>query len=153
MASSWVRNGAGMEVTFICPASVSMLTQTIWILPLTFPLVMAFSGFLGLLGVGLPGVEIGIAASAVLLGAAVMTERRLPLFAAAVLVAFFAVFHGHAHGTELPAGQSGLLYSLGVLMHLSTRLRYHNALWHLFVLVAAGCHFVAVYRLVLSQQA
>lgn len=47
----------------------------------------------------------------------------------------------------------GLLYSLGVLMHLSTRLRYHNALWHLFVLVAAGCHFVAVYRLVLSQQA
>ncbi|MBR0670580.1 PAQR family membrane homeostasis protein TrhA [Neoroseomonas soli] len=47
----------------------------------------------------------------------------------------------------------GLLYSSGVLMHLSTRLRYHNALWHLFVLVAAGCHFVAVYRLVLAQQA
>jgi hemolysin III len=47
----------------------------------------------------------------------------------------------------------GLLYSFGVLMHLSTRLRYHNALWHIFVLVAAGCHFVAVYRLVLLHQA
>lgn len=47
----------------------------------------------------------------------------------------------------------GLLYSFGVLMHLSTRLRYHNALWHVFVLVATGCHFVAIYRLVLSQQA
>lgn len=47
----------------------------------------------------------------------------------------------------------GLLYSLGVVAHLSTRLRYHNALWHLCVLVAAGCHFVAVYRLVPAPQA
>ena len=41
----------------------------------------------------------------------------------------------------------GLLYSTGVVMHLATRLRYHNALWHMFVLGAAGCHFAAVYRL------
>lgn len=88
----------------------------IWLLPVTFPIVMAFGGLLGLLGVPLPGVEVGIAASAILLGAAVMTERRLPLYAAAVLVGFFAVFHGHAHGTELPAGESGLLYSLGFVM-------------------------------------
>ena len=85
----------------------------IWILPVTFPIVMALGGFLGLLGVPLPGVEIGIAASAILLGAAVMTERRPPLYAAAALVGFFAIFHGHAHGTELPPGESGLLYSLG----------------------------------------
>jgi urease accessory protein len=85
----------------------------IWLLPVTFPIVMALGGFLGLLGVPLPGVEAGIAASAILLGAAVMTERRLPLYAAAALVGFFAVFHGHAHGTELPPGQSALLYSLG----------------------------------------
>ena len=85
----------------------------IWLLPVTFPIVMALGGFLGLLGVPLPGVEVGIAASAILLGAAVMTERRLPLYAAAALVGLFAVFHGHAHGTELPPGQSGLLYSLG----------------------------------------
>jgi urease accessory protein len=88
----------------------------VWILPVTFPIVMAFGGFLGLLGVPLPGVEIGIAASAILLGAAVMTERRVPLYAAASLVGFFAVFHGHAHGTELPPGQSGLLYSLGFVV-------------------------------------
>jgi urease accessory protein len=85
----------------------------IWLLPITFPIVMALGGFLGLLGVPLPGAEVGIAASAILLGAAVMTERRPPLYAAAALVGFFAVFHGHAHGTELPAGQSALLYSLG----------------------------------------
>ena len=88
----------------------------IWLLPLTFPIVMALGGLLGLLGVPLPGVELGIAASAILLGAAVMTERRLPLVAAAVLVGVFAVFHGHAHGTELPPGQSGLLYSLGFVV-------------------------------------
>jgi urease accessory protein len=88
----------------------------IWILPVTFPIVMALGGLLGLLGIPLPGVEIGIAASAILLGAAVMTERRLPLYAAAALVGLFAVFHGHAHGTELPPGQSGLLYSLGFVV-------------------------------------
>ena len=88
----------------------------IWLLPLTFPIVMALGGLLGLLGVPLPGVELGIAASAILLGAAVMTERRLPLVAAVMLVGVFAVFHGHAHGTELPAGQSGLLYSLGFVV-------------------------------------
>lgn len=85
----------------------------IWLLPVTFPVVMALGGMLGLLGVPLPGVEVGIAVSAVLLGGAVMTERRVPVYAAAALVGFFAVFHGHAHGTELPPGQSGLLYSLG----------------------------------------
>jgi len=88
----------------------------IWLLPITFPIVMALGGFLGLLGVPLPGVEVGIAASAILLGAAVMTERRAPLYAAAALVGLFAIFHGHAHGTELPSGQSALLYSLGFVM-------------------------------------
>jgi urease accessory protein len=88
----------------------------IWLLPVTFPLVMAFGGFLGLLGVPLPGVEVGIAASAMLLGALVATESRPPLALAAALVAFFAVFHGHAHGTELPSGQSGLLYSMGFVV-------------------------------------
>jgi urease accessory protein len=88
----------------------------IWLLPVTFPLMMAFGGFLGLIGVPLPGVEIGIAASAILLGAMVALQARPPLALAGLLVAFFAVFHGHAHGTELPAGQSGLLYSLGFVV-------------------------------------
>lgn len=88
----------------------------IWVLPLTFPIVMALGGLLGLLGVPLPGVEIGIAASALLLGGAVLSGRRVPLAAAALLVGLFAIFHGHAHGSELPPGQSGLLYSLGFVV-------------------------------------
>jgi urease accessory protein len=88
----------------------------IWLLPVTFPMVMAFGGFLGLVGVPLPATEIGIALSAILLGAAVAKESRPPLRMAAFLVAFFAIFHGYAHGTELPKGQSGLTYSIGFVM-------------------------------------
>jgi urease accessory protein len=88
----------------------------IWALPVAFPLVMAFGGLLGLMGVAVPGIEYGIAASAILLGAAVMFEVRAPLFVTAFLVGVFAIFHGHAHGTELPAGQSPLLYSMGFVI-------------------------------------
>jgi urease accessory protein len=88
----------------------------IWLLPVAFPIVMAMGGMLGLLGVPLPGTEIGIAASAILLGAAVMTEYRPPFAVAAVVVGFFAIFHGHAHGSELPPGQNGLLYSIGFVI-------------------------------------
>ena len=96
----------------------------IWLLPVTFPMVMAFGGMLGLMGVPLPGTEIGIALSAIGLGGVVATEARPPLWAAAVLVGFFAIFHGHAHGTELPPDESGVLYSIGFvvatgLLHLT----------------------------------
>jgi len=96
----------------------------LWLLPVTFPLVMAFGGLFGLLGIPLPGVEVGIALSALALGLAVATSWRPPLAVAALLVAAFAVFHGHAHGTELPEGQSGLTYSIGFvvatgLLHLA----------------------------------
>jgi urease accessory protein len=88
----------------------------IWLLPVTFPMVMAFGGFLGLVGIPLPGVEIGIALSAIALGLMVATEARPPLVVAAALVAIFAVFHGHAHGTELPENQNGMLYSIGFVV-------------------------------------
>jgi urease accessory protein len=96
----------------------------IWLLPVTFPMVMAFGGMLGLMGVPLPGTEIGIALSAIGLGAMVATEARPPLWIAAVMVGFFAIFHGHAHGTELPPDESGVLYSIGFvvatgLLHLT----------------------------------
>ena len=91
-------------------------SPAIWLLPVAFPMVMALGGMLGLVGVPLPGVEYGIAASAILLGAAVMFELRPPLAVAAALVAFFAIFHGHAHGTELPPGQSAMLYSMGFVV-------------------------------------
>ena len=84
-----------------------------WLLPVIFPMVMSMGAMLGLLGLPLPGIEIGIALSAILLGAMVSGEVRPRLTVAAVLVGFFAIFHGHAHGTELPPGQSGLLYSMG----------------------------------------
>jgi urease accessory protein len=92
----------------------------VWLLPVTFPMVMAFGGMLGLIGVPLPGVEIGIALSGVLLGLAVLAEWRPPLWVAAVIVGVFAVFHGHAHGTELPEGASGLAYSIGFVVATGT---------------------------------
>ena len=88
----------------------------IWLLPVAFPLVMAVGGFFGLIGLPLPGVEIGIAASAIVLGAMVLAAARPPAWLALALVAVFAVFHGHAHGTELPEGQSGAVYSIGFVI-------------------------------------
>ena len=88
----------------------------IWVLPVAFPLVMAMGGMLGFLGVPIPGVEYGIAASAIVLGTAVAFEVRPALVVAALVVGCFAIFHGHAHGTELPPGQSALLYSLGFVV-------------------------------------
>ena len=88
----------------------------LWVLPVAFPMMMAFGGMLGLMGMPLPGVETGIALSAIVLGALVLGGIRMPLAAAVVVVAFFAVFHGHAHGTELQAGQNAVLYSLGFVI-------------------------------------
>jgi urease accessory protein len=88
----------------------------IWLLPVTFPLIMAFGGFLGLIGAHLPGSELAIALSGVCLGAAVLFEFRPPLWVAAVLVGFFGLFHGYAHGAELPPGQNALLYSIGFVL-------------------------------------
>ncbi len=88
----------------------------LWILPVCFPMVMALGGMLALLGLPLPGVEIGIALSGLVLGLCVALEVRPALPVAVVLVGVFAVFHGHAHGSELPEGQSGLLYSIGFVV-------------------------------------
>ena len=88
----------------------------LWLLPVTFPMVMAFGGMLGLMGFALPGIEIGIAVSAIVLGVMVGWEARPPLWVAAVVVGFFAIFHGHAHGAELPAGADALLYSIGFVV-------------------------------------
>ena len=88
----------------------------VWLLPVTFPMVMAIGGFMALVGIPLPAVEIGIAASALLLGSMVAFEARPNLAVAAALVGVFAVFHGHAHGVELPAGANGLTYSIGFVV-------------------------------------
>ena len=95
-----------------------------WLLPVVFPVVMAFGGALGVLGVPLPAVETGIALSAVMLGLAVALAARPPLWVSAAIVGFFAIFHGHAHGTELPAAANAVTYAIGFvlatgLLHLS----------------------------------
>lgn len=88
----------------------------IWVLPVVFPLVLALGGVLGVAGVPLPGVEIGIAVSAIVLGIMVLGAVRPPLVVAAVIVGLFAIFHGHAHGTELPDAGNALTYSLGFVV-------------------------------------
>ncbi|UCF34633.1 MAG: HupE/UreJ family protein [Phycisphaerales bacterium] len=88
----------------------------LWILPVMFPLVMATGGFLGLVGIPLPAVEVGIALSAIVLGLMVVLQARPPLVTSIAIVSVFAVFHGHAHGTELPEGQNGLVYSIGFVL-------------------------------------
>lgn len=88
----------------------------LWLLPVMFPMVMALGGFLGLIGVPVPGVEVGIAVSALVLGTAILLQWRPPVAAALFVVCVFAIFHGHAHGTELPPGESGLLYSMGFVI-------------------------------------
>jgi len=99
-------------------------SPAIWVLPVVFPLVMAIGGALGVVGVPVPAVETGIAVSAVVLGAMVAFAIRPPIWVAAVIVGAFAIFHGHAHGTELPGAANAVSYSVGFviatgLLHLS----------------------------------
>ena len=88
----------------------------IWLLPVVFPLVMAFGGILGIVGVEIPSVEAGIALSAIVLGLCVALALRPPLPVAAAIVGAFAVFHGHAHGTELPGAADAYAYAAGFVI-------------------------------------
>jgi urease accessory protein len=88
----------------------------IWVLPVTFPLVMALGGVMGGLGVPIPGVELGIVASVIVLGAMVAMAARPPARVAAVLVGAWAIFHGYAHGAELPAAADPFAYGIGFVI-------------------------------------
>ena len=88
----------------------------IWVLPIAFPTVMAVGGVLGVLGVPLPGPELAIALSAVILGLAVALALRVPFWAAAIVVGVFAVFHGYAHGRELPEASNALAFGVGFVV-------------------------------------
>ena len=88
----------------------------IWVLPVAFPLVMALGGALGIAGVPLPGAEIGIALSVITLGGVIALCLRPPLGIALGLASFFAIFHGHAHGAELPGQANALAYSAGFVL-------------------------------------
>lgn len=90
--------------------------QRAWQMPLAFVAAMAAGAALALSGVALPFVELGIGASVLVLGALLACLVRLPAAAGAALVALFAVFHGHAHASELPALASPLAYAAGFLL-------------------------------------
>ncbi|MEO8614142.1 MAG: HupE/UreJ family protein [Luteolibacter sp.] len=98
--------------------------RAMWTLPVVFPVVMAFGGAMGVLGLPLPAVETGIALSGIVLGAMVALAAKPPLWVAAVIVGIFAIFHGHAHGTELPEAANAMTFAIGFvistgLLHLS----------------------------------
>ena len=119
-------------------------SPAIWLLPITFPLVMALGGLLGLAGLGLPLTEQAVALSAVVLGALVLLRAQPPLWIAALIVAYFAIFHGYAHGRELPHAADPLAYGLGFviatgLLHLCGILIGTLTRWPLGESVVRAC--------------
>jgi len=93
-----------------------MGAPAIWILPIVFPLVMAFGAVAGIVGIPLPAVETGIALSAVVLGLMIVFAIRPRIWLAAVIVGAFAIFHGYAHGTELPTTVNAFAYAVGFVI-------------------------------------
>jgi len=93
-----------------------LLRPAIWVLPITFPMVMALGAVLGILGVPMPFVEPGIALSGLVLGLVIALAWKAPIWAAMGLVSIFAIFHGHAHGTELPEAANPLTYAIGFVL-------------------------------------
>jgi urease accessory protein len=87
-----------------------------WMVPATFVSLMVVGGALGMAGVHIPAVESGIAASVLVLGVLIAAAVRLPMFAGMALAGIFAIFHGHAHGTEIPAAASGFTYAAGFVL-------------------------------------
>jgi urease accessory protein len=94
--------------------------RALWLVPLSFVSMMSVGGAFGMAGVGLPFVEIGIGLSVVILGLAVAWGFQIPTAAAMALVGFFAIFHGHAHGAEMPESASGLAYGVGFVLATAT---------------------------------
>jgi len=105
---------------FLAMVSVGILSaqiggRAIWTVPATFVGVMALGGGLGLLDVGLTAIEIGIASSVLVLGLAIAADRRIPVALAMAAVGLFAVFHGYAHGAEMPSVAEPVRYAAGFL--------------------------------------
>jgi urease accessory protein len=88
----------------------------IYLLPVIFPAVMAGGAVLAMFGVPLPPVELGIALSVFVLGACIGLAIKAPIWAAALIVATFALFHGYAHGRELPSAADPVGYSAGFVL-------------------------------------
>lgn len=87
--------------------------RALWALPVAFVAMMLVGGAAGMAGIGLPGMELGIMGSVLVLGLVIAMGKKLSLKVAAPLVGFFAIFHGVAHGAEMPLAMSGMEYALG----------------------------------------
>lgn len=105
---------------FLAMVSVGIVSaqiggRAIWTVPTTFVCVMAVGGLLGWLDIGLTAIESGIAISVLGLGLAIAADKRLPISMAMTAVGFFAIFHGYAHGAEMPTVARASTYALGFL--------------------------------------
>jgi len=94
--------------------------RAVWMVPATFVAVMGLGGALGMMGISIPFVESGIALSVIVLGAVIALNVRAPVAVAAGLVGLFAIFHGHAHGSEMPAAAAGMSYAAGFMIATAT---------------------------------
>jgi urease accessory protein len=90
--------------------------RRVWTLPVAFPLIMVAGGIVGILGIEVPGIETGIALSVIALGAAIAFAWRPAEWVALVLIGLFALFHGHAHGAELPTSADPADYAIGFVV-------------------------------------
>lgn len=108
--------------------------RAIWTVPATFVVVMLIGGIMGMEGVGLFSIELGIAVSVLVLGIFITLNKKLPMFIAMLVVGFFAVFHGYAHGMEMPYLAEPIYYSLG------------------FVAGTAGIHIAGVLIAVIAKK-
>ena len=121
----------GFQSGFLHPLSgfdhlLAMVSVGLWgaflgrplivVLPVIFPTVMAVGGIMGIAGVPMPPVEIGIAVSVLVLGAMIAFKVRAPVWLASLIVAIFAIFHGYAHGKELPSAADPVGYSAGFVL-------------------------------------
>ena len=87
--------------------------RALWLVPLSFVTTMIGGGAAGASGTGLPFVELGISGSILVLGFVIALGRQIPTPVAMALAGFFAIFHGHAHGTEMPVDAAGFAYGAG----------------------------------------
>lgn len=88
----------------------------LYALPMLFPIAMAIGGGIGMAGIPVPPVELGIALSVLVLGSMIVFAVRAPVLLACVVVAMFALFHGYAHGVELPSAADPVGYSAGFVL-------------------------------------
>lgn len=124
-------NGAGFAAGFAHPLSgldhllamgavglwaAQLGGRALWQVPLAFLAMMAVGSLAGFAGTPIPAVEVGIVGSLLVLGVLVAAAARLPVAVGATLVGLFALFHGHAHGTEMPQATSAVLYGLGFVL-------------------------------------